>query len=36
MRDLPLDHIDVAVIERFKFWALRKSGGLRSTAVSRR
>ena len=26
MRDLPLDHIDGAVIERFKFWALRKVG----------
>jgi len=26
MRDLPLDRIDEAVIERFKFWALRKVG----------
>lgn len=26
MRELPLDRIDEAVIERFKFWALRKVG----------
>ena len=26
MPDLPLDRIDEAVIERFKFWALRKVG----------
>ena len=26
MRDLALDRIDEAVIERFQFWALRKVG----------
>ena len=32
MRDLPLDRIDEAVIERLKFWALRKVG---KTTVNR-
>jgi len=33
-RDLALDRIDEAVIERFKFWALRKVDELRSTGIS--
>ena len=35
MRDLALDRIDEAVIERFKFWALRKVGRTTVNRVSR-
>ena len=35
MRDLALDRIDEAVIERLKFWVCGRSDAPRSTAISR-